>query len=101
MTDLFVQLPLSEDANARPLMLRLTPPAVITSMTYLISAVSKRDPVGRNPKRGVFAREGLLHLENELALGTAAQTGKPVVLGRKLAYVLTLFQCPSMRARPN
>lgn len=69
-----VELPLSDDTNTRPLTLQLTPPSVITSMTYLISAVSRRDPVGRNPKRGVFAREGLVHLEGEMSVGAVAQT---------------------------
>ena len=34
-------------------------------MGFLVSSVAKRDPVGRKPKRKVFAAEGLLVLERE------------------------------------
>lgn len=35
-------------------------------LTYLISSISKRDAVGRKPKRKVFAQEGLLVIEKEM-----------------------------------
>ena len=34
-------------------------------MGFLVSSVAKRDPVGRKPKRKVFAAEGLVALERE------------------------------------
>ena len=34
-------------------------------MGFLVSSVAKRDPVGRKPKRKVFAAEGLVVLERE------------------------------------
>jgi hypothetical protein len=32
---------------------------------FLVTSIAKRDPVGRNPKRKVFAAEGLVVLEKE------------------------------------
>jgi hypothetical protein len=36
------------------------------SLAFLLTAVAKRDPVGRKPKRKVFAEEGLRGVEREL-----------------------------------
>ncbi|KAF8079396.1 hypothetical protein FPV67DRAFT_1664028 [Lyophyllum atratum] len=45
--------------NTRPLLVRCTPPRVLNALAFLLSAVAKRDAVGRAPKKGVFARAGL------------------------------------------
>ena len=33
---------------------------------FLVSSIAKRDPVGKKPKRKLFANEGLLVLEKEV-----------------------------------
>ncbi|KAL4068831.1 hypothetical protein V8B97DRAFT_1872534 [Scleroderma yunnanense] len=42
-----------------PITLRITHPRVMFLLTFLISAVAKRDPVGRRPKKKVFAESGV------------------------------------------
>jgi hypothetical protein len=49
--------------DGRPLYLAGTHPSVVYAVAFLLSAVAKRDAVGRKPKKGVFAREGLAVLE--------------------------------------
>jgi hypothetical protein len=39
---------------------------VLYSLAFLVSSVAKRDPVGRKPKRKVFAMEGLVSWEKDL-----------------------------------
>lgn len=41
-------------------------PRVLFSLGFLVSSVAKRDPVGRKPKRKMFAHEGVLTVEKEL-----------------------------------
>ncbi|KAF9461040.1 hypothetical protein BDZ94DRAFT_1299517 [Collybia nuda] len=43
----------------QPLYIAHTHPSVLYALAFLLSAVAKRDAVGRRPKKGVFAREGL------------------------------------------
>lgn len=52
--------------NSQPLFLQMTHPRVIYVLGFLVSSVAKRDPVGRKPKRRVFATEGLGVLEREM-----------------------------------
>jgi hypothetical protein len=42
-----------------------THPRVLFVLVFLLTAVAKRDVVGRKPKKAVFAREGLAVLERE------------------------------------
>lgn len=42
-----------------------THPRILYVLAFLLSAVAKRDPVGRKPRKGVFAKEGLGVLERE------------------------------------
>ena len=44
----------------------MTHPRVLYLLAFLVSSVSKRNPVGRKPKRKVFAMEGLSIAEREL-----------------------------------
>lgn len=46
--------------------IQTTPPQLLTLIAYLLSAVGKRDPEGRKPKRGVFARAGVAECERVL-----------------------------------
>ncbi|KAG5635603.1 hypothetical protein H0H81_010657 [Sphagnurus paluster] len=51
-----------------PLRIHGTPPRVLHALAFLLSAVAKRDAVGRAPKKGVFARAGLALAELQLPL---------------------------------
>lgn len=44
----------------------MTHPRALYLLAFLVSSVSKRNPVGRKPKRKVFATEGLAIAEREL-----------------------------------
>ncbi|KAG6840040.1 hypothetical protein C0991_009413 [Blastosporella zonata] len=52
-----VEIPLQ--GSAHPVRIRTTPPRVLHALAFLLSAVAKRNAVGRSPKKGVFARAGL------------------------------------------
>ena len=56
-----IQLP-----DSPPLTVQVTHPRVIFTLGFLVSSVSKRDPVGRKPKRRLFAQEGVLIVDKEL-----------------------------------
>ncbi|KZT18694.1 hypothetical protein NEOLEDRAFT_1246306 [Neolentinus lepideus HHB14362 ss-1] len=58
--------------NSLPLTVQVTHPRILYMLTFLVSAVAKRDVVGRKPKRKVFASEGIAAWERE--------AGKEVVL---------------------
>ncbi|KAG7446636.1 uncharacterized protein BT62DRAFT_987040 [Guyanagaster necrorhizus] len=49
-----------------PLLIQTTHPRVLLILAYLISAISRKDPVGRKPKRKTFAVEGLAVWEKEM-----------------------------------
>ncbi|KZS93486.1 hypothetical protein SISNIDRAFT_485730 [Sistotremastrum niveocremeum HHB9708] len=48
-----------------PLLLRVTHPRILLQLAFLTSSISKRDPVGRKPRRKAFAQEGLSMIESE------------------------------------
>ncbi|CAA7269717.1 unnamed protein product [Cyclocybe aegerita] len=52
--------------GATPLLMQVTHPKVVFGLGFLVSSVAKRDPVGRKPKRRVFASEGVALLEREV-----------------------------------
>ncbi|KAK2460063.1 hypothetical protein APHAL10511_007897 [Amanita phalloides] len=58
-----VELPLQGE---RSLYVQMTHPRVLYLLAFLVSSVSKRNPIGRKPKRKVFATEGLTIAEREL-----------------------------------
>ncbi len=62
-TDTRFKFPL---AGERALYVQMTHPRALYLLAFLISSVSKRNPVGRKPKRKVFATEGLTIAEREL-----------------------------------
>lgn len=49
-----------------PLYIEATHPRILYVLGYLVSSVAKRDPVGRKPKRKLFAMEGLVTWEKEI-----------------------------------
>ncbi|KAI6161360.1 hypothetical protein EDD17DRAFT_1589632 [Pisolithus thermaeus] len=57
-SDGLVEVPLSPHP---PIHLRVSHPRVVFLLTFLISAVAKRDPVGRRPKKKVFAESGIVN----------------------------------------
>ncbi|KAK0479523.1 hypothetical protein IW261DRAFT_1564172 [Armillaria novae-zelandiae] len=54
------------DPPSPPLLIQTTHPRILLILAYLVSAISRRDPVGRKPKRKVFAIEGLAVWEREM-----------------------------------
>lgn len=52
--------------NSQSLYIQATHPRIVYVLGFLVSSIAKRDPVGRKPKRKVFANEGLLVVDNEL-----------------------------------
>ncbi|OSD01133.1 hypothetical protein PYCCODRAFT_1468829 [Trametes coccinea BRFM310] len=50
-----------------PLVVQVTHPRILFLLAFLVSSASKRDAVGRKPKRKVFATEGLATWETEAA----------------------------------
>ncbi|KAL0577825.1 hypothetical protein V5O48_004153 [Marasmius crinis-equi] len=49
-----------------PMYVQTTHPKILYVLTFLVSAVAKKDPVGRKPKRKLFATEGLAAWEKEV-----------------------------------
>lgn len=54
------------DSCSSPLRVQVTHPRIIFALGFLVSSASKRDPVGRKPKRKLFASEGILVVDREL-----------------------------------
>lgn len=59
------------DSPSSSLEIQVTHPRVIFSLGFLVSSIGKRDPVGRKPKRRLFAQEGVLAIEKELRKETS------------------------------
>ncbi|KAH8825888.1 hypothetical protein DL96DRAFT_126663 [Flagelloscypha sp. PMI_526] len=59
-----VEVPVNSDSQ-KPIYIKTTPPCLLTTLAYLVSADVKRDPIGRpnKIKRRIFALEGLNTLE--------------------------------------
>ncbi|KAJ3495993.1 hypothetical protein NLJ89_g10544 [Agrocybe chaxingu] len=52
--------------GATPVLVQVTHPKIVFGLGFLISSVAKRDPVGRKPKRRVFASEGVALVDREV-----------------------------------
>ncbi|KAG6875937.1 hypothetical protein C0993_006661 [Termitomyces sp. T159_Od127] len=79
-----------------PLRIRTTPPRVLHALAFLLSAVAKRDAVGRAPKKGVFARAGL---ELRELVGPFGGTGNSIRLARiKADLMCELVAISTMRS---
>lgn len=59
--------------NSLPLRVQVTHPRVLYTLGFLVSSISKRDPVGRKPKRRLYAEEGVLTVDRELKKELACQ----------------------------
>ncbi|KAF8990932.1 hypothetical protein BDQ17DRAFT_1313621 [Cyathus striatus] len=56
-------------SQTQPLHIQLTHPRILYLLVFLLSAQAKRDPVGRNPKKRVFAAEGVGVVERKGGVG--------------------------------
>ena len=61
-TSILLQIPFPE---SRSIHIMTTHPRILFVLVFLLSAIAKRDPVGRKPRKAVFAKEGLGVLERE------------------------------------
>ena len=52
--------------NGPPIHLEVTHPRIFYLLGFLLTSVSKRDAMGRKPRRKIFATEGLKAWEKEL-----------------------------------
>ena len=86
LTSFEYQIPF-ENPKSPSLFIQVTHPRIIFAMGFLVSSVAKRDPVGRKPKRKVFATEGLTVLEREAK--QEVESNWIFVVG--LCYHLTIF----------
>ncbi|THV03684.1 hypothetical protein K435DRAFT_851631 [Dendrothele bispora CBS 962.96] len=57
-----------------PLYIQTTHPRTLFILAYLVSCIAKLNPVGRNPKRKLFAKEGLVAWEREVRRGLEKQS---------------------------
>ncbi|KIK70551.1 hypothetical protein GYMLUDRAFT_89575 [Collybiopsis luxurians FD-317 M1] len=89
-----VQIPLPESS---PLYVQTTHPRILYILAYLVSCVAKKDPVGRRPKRKIFAIEGLAtwerELKRELRLCSWATNGDLEEIDLKLAKIKADLMC--------
>ncbi|KAG5719286.1 hypothetical protein E4T56_gene13334 [Termitomyces sp. T112] len=94
-----IEIPFPSSSNLAwtpPLRIRTTPPRVLHSLAFLLSAVAKRDAVGRAPKKGVFARAGL---ELRELAGPFGGTGDGIRLARiKADLMCELISISIMRS---
>ncbi|KAJ3789960.1 hypothetical protein GGU10DRAFT_303991 [Lentinula aff. detonsa] len=90
-----VRIPLSE--STPPLYVQTTHPRVLYIVAFLVSCVAKKDPVGRRPKRKIFAIEGLStwerELKKELHLPTFASLGYLEEIDLRLAKIKADLMC--------
>ncbi|KAK1228586.1 hypothetical protein PQX77_008364 [Marasmius sp. AFHP31] len=61
-----VEVPFPKQKNPMPMYIQVTHPRILYVLAYLVSAVAKKDPVGRKPKRKIFSTQGLATWEKEV-----------------------------------
>ncbi|KAI0352218.1 hypothetical protein OH77DRAFT_1485975 [Trametes cingulata] len=73
------------------LVVQVTHPRILFLLAFLVSSASKRDAVGRKPKRKVFATEGLAtwdtEVAREIAFSTWASAGDVEEVEERLARI--------------
>uniref|UniRef100_A0A0W0FJ99 Uncharacterized protein n=1 Tax=Moniliophthora roreri TaxID=221103 RepID=A0A0W0FJ99_MONRR len=88
---------ISFPGQALPLRIQTTHPRVLYVLAYLVSAVAKKDPVGRKPKKKIFSMEGLTAWEKEvrkeLMLPTWATASEVDQIDLKLAKIKGDLMC--------
>ncbi|KAH9926501.1 uncharacterized protein B0H18DRAFT_1006448 [Fomitopsis serialis] len=92
--DGMVEIPLPKSA---PVVLQVTHPRILFLLTFLVSATSKRDAVGRKPKRKVFAQAGLdawdNHHNSEISFALWAGIGDVEEVEQRLARIRADLLC--------
>lgn len=84
-----VQIPLPPHP---PLIVHTTHPLILLPLTFLVSATAKRDPVGRNPKRRLWAEAAI----NVLNTATEDIERKFYFVVPSITVVTFIYlQCPS------
>ncbi|KAH9830402.1 uncharacterized protein C8Q71DRAFT_785481 [Rhodofomes roseus] len=83
--------------KSAPVVLQVTHPRILFLLTFLASATSKRDPVGRKPKRKVFAQAGLdawdtVH-DSEITFALWAGIGDVEEVEQRLARIRADLLC--------
>ncbi|KAJ3857269.1 hypothetical protein EV368DRAFT_77885 [Lentinula lateritia] len=90
-----VRIVLSEPSS--PLYVQTTHPRILYILAFLVSCVAKKDPVGRRPKRKIFAVEGLStwerELKKELNLPSFASMGDLEGIDLRLAKIKADLMC--------
>ncbi|KAJ3936138.1 MAG: hypothetical protein NXY57DRAFT_986899 [Lentinula lateritia] len=90
-----VRIALSEPSL--PLYVQTTHPRILYILAFLVSCVAKKDPVGRRPKRKIFAVEGLStwerELKKELNLPSFASMGDLEGIDLRLAKIKADLMC--------
>ncbi|KAJ6579637.1 hypothetical protein DFH09DRAFT_912985 [Mycena vulgaris] len=85
------------DPSTAPLYIRTTHPRVLYALGYLISAVARRDLVGRKPKRKTFVLEGLgvvsREAGRELRVPRWASAGDVAALELQMAKIKADLMC--------
>ncbi|KAJ3918552.1 hypothetical protein F5877DRAFT_78902 [Lentinula edodes] len=80
-----------------PLYVQTTHPRILYTLAFLVSCVAKKDPVGRRPKRKIFAVEGLStwerELKKELSLPSFASMGDLEGIDLRLAKIKADLMC--------
>ncbi|KAL0069513.1 hypothetical protein AAF712_003548 [Marasmius tenuissimus] len=61
-----IEVPFPKQKNPIPMYIQVTHPRILYVLAYLVSAVAKKDPVGRKPKRKIFSTQGLATWEKEV-----------------------------------
>jgi hypothetical protein len=65
------------ESPSSSLEVQVTHPRALFLLGFLVSSIAKRDPVGRKPKRKLFAREGVLSVERELGKEASCMSCNP------------------------
>ncbi|KAF5392421.1 hypothetical protein D9757_002307 [Collybiopsis confluens] len=80
-----------------PLCVQTTHPRILYILAYLVSCAAKKDPVGRRPKRKIFAIEGLAawerELQKELRSSSSSTSGDFDKIDLKLAKIKADLMC--------
>ncbi|KAF9518167.1 hypothetical protein BS47DRAFT_1338740 [Hydnum rufescens UP504] len=91
--DAFLTIPLTPGP---PLIIEMSHPRVLFELGYIISSVSKRDTVGRDPRRKKFLAAGLLEINNrteELGFPKWSSLADARELEDRLAKIKADFLC--------
>ncbi|KAF9258146.1 hypothetical protein L218DRAFT_964740 [Marasmius fiardii PR-910] len=91
-----IELPFPNQ-NTLPMYIQTTHPRVLYVLAFLVSAVTKKDPVGRKPKKKIFSMEGLgaweREIKRELKIPFWASVGDVEGIDTKMAKIKGDLMC--------